>query len=275
MRKLLTIAIVSTALAALLVGCSDGTRNEEVLPNVATGGATITKAELIDALWNPDSAASQDVNCVLGSTFKITSQTPFSIAKNTNPTDYNMADVVITSAINISFDDATTDGRGPVCAEGILQYMVQASEETPIDIETAESLRARHSLEHMVSGTNSEYPGCTIRAHFDKAGRADCDGEDDDDEEDDDDGAADEGSDGEEPDDEGSDDSADDDDDDDDDGPIIVRPIPGVFGTLSLKAARVSDDGVPCGTEEIQSVKLVVDEYNCQLQGYEPRPLYE
>ena len=262
MKKLLSLTIMSVALMVVLVGCSDGNRSDELLPDIVAGGATFTKAELIDALWNQDAEASQDLNCVINSTFKITKATPFTIAKNANPSDYNEADVVIVSALTLGFDGTTADGRGAGCAEGALQYMVQASAEAPIDIETSTALRARHSLMHIVSSANSEYPGCPIRVHFDKAGRENCDDTlvDDDDEEADDEVEA--------------DDSADADDDEDDDGMIEITPIRPI-GRFTFKAFRVSDDGVPCGPEDIKSVKLVVDDYNCQLQGYTPRPINE
>jgi hypothetical protein len=276
MKKLLSIAILSTLLAFFVAGCSEGNVTEEFMPDIVEGGASITKAELIDAIWNEDGELSPDVLCLVTSTFTIKSNNTFTIARNGNPTDLNSAQVVIVSPLNIEFEDPASDGRGPSCApEAMLQYDVSASEQEPLDIETATALRARHSLIHMVSGAHTEYPGCTIRAHFDKAGKAICNPDLIPDEEEDV-VAEDEDADDQADDDSAEDDSAEEDDsadDDDDDGITIVTPIPGVWGRLTLKAQNVNADGVPCGLEEIKSVRLVVDDYDCRLEGYTPRPL--
>ena len=272
MKRLLSIAILSTLLVVFAAGCSDGNRNEEFMPDIVEGGGSISKAELIDAVWNEDGEIPPDLLCLVTSTFTVKSDNTFTIAKNGNPAGLNQAEVVIVSAINIQFDDPASDGRGPTCSpEAMLEYDVNASDQEPIDIETATALKARHSLIHMVSGAHTTYPGCTIRAHFDKGGKAICNPDllpDEDEEEDDvaeDDSAEEEDAD----DDEAEDDSAE---DDDDDGPMIFTPIPGVWGRLTIKAQNVNEDGVPCGLEEIKSVRLVVDDYDCRLEGYTPRP---
>lgn len=279
MKKLISIAILSTLLVVFASGCSEGNRNEEFMPDIVEGGASITKAELIDAIWNEDGEVPLDLLCLVTSTFTIKSDNTFTIAKNGNPGGLNPAEVVIVSPINVEFDDPANDGRGPTCApEAMLQYDINASEQEPIGIESATALRARHSLIHMVSGAHVNYPGCTIRAHFDKAGKAICDPDLIPDEEedvvDDEESAEDEDADDDESaDDEAEDDSADDDESADDDDIMIVTPIPGVFGSLSIKAQNVNEDGVPCGLEEIKTVRLVVDDYDCRLEGYTPRPL--
>jgi hypothetical protein len=274
MKKLISIAIVSVALVVFAAGCSDGGGSEEFMPDIVEGGASVTKADLINAVWN-EGEVSPDVQCLVSSSFKIDTSNTFTIVKNTNPTDLNSADVIIVSPMSVTFDDPASDGRGPSCApEAMLDFSVQSGESEPIDIETATALRARHSLLHMVSGAHTEYPGCTIRAHFDKAGKAICDPDLLPPEDEDEDGDAEvEDEDAEDsPDDEAEDDSADDDSEEDEDGPIIVTPIPGIF---TLKAQNVNEDGVPCGLEEIKSVRLVVDDYDCRLQDFTNRPLYE
>lgn len=271
MKNLISIAILSAALVIFAAGCSDGNRTEEFMPDIVEGGATVTKAELIDAIWNEDGEISPEILCLVTSSFTIKSDNTFTIAKNGNPTDLNSAEVVIVSPLNIEFDDPASDGRGPSCApEAMLQFDVSASDQDPIDIETATALRARHSLIHMVSGAHTEYPGCTIRAHFDKAGKAICDPDLIPDEEED--VVAEEEEPAEDEADDESDDSAD---DEEDEGMTILTPIPGVFGRLSIKAQNVNEDGVPCGLEEIKSVRVVVDDYDCRLEGYTPRPLFE
>jgi len=280
MKRLLSIAILSTLLVVFAAGCSDGNRNDEFMPDIVEGGASVTKAELIDAVWNEDGEISPDVLCLVNSTFTIKSDNTFKIAKNGNPTDLNSAQVVIVSPLNIEFEDPASDGRGPSCApEAMLQFDVQASEQEPIDIETATALRARHSLIHMVSGAHTDYPGCTIRAHFDKAGKAICNPDlipdDEGDAAADDEAADDQADDDAAADDSTADDESDDsaaDDEEDDDGFAIITPIPGVWGRLTLKAQNVNEDGVPCGLEEIKSVRVVVDDYDCRLEGYTQRP---
>ncbi len=254
MKRLISIATAALLLATFAAGCTDGARVDEVTPDIVSASATITKAELIEGLWDDDAEieASQDVECVIGSTFTIKSDNPFTISQNFDPSDYNTADVIVISPVNIVFEDSTSDGRGAACGEGMLEYVVQASEAAPIDIEVAEALRSRHSLVHMASGSHTEYPGCTIMAHFDKSGEEICDsGLTGDDDEDDslihDIGVI---------------------DDDDEKVPIAVKPIPGVIGDLEIKAVTLSDDGVPCSDQDIHSIKMVVDDYNCQLEGF-------
>jgi predicted small secreted protein len=268
MKRTLFIAIISIRCLAFLAGCNDSGGIGEPQPDIVTGGATITKAELIDALWNEEVEVSKDVRCLINSSFKITSKTPFTIAKNTVPSDFNRADVVIVSDVNVNFDDPATDGRGGECGEGILQYNVSASESVPIDIEPATEIKARHSLVHMASGKHTAYPGCTIRAHFDKAGKVICDPallEEEPEEE-----APPPEEEAPPPEEETPPpDEETPQPEEDDDGVIFVPPE--WLELVELKAQELSDDGVPCGTEEIHSVKMVIDDYNCQLQGITPK----
>ncbi len=261
MKRTLFIAVISICCLIFLASCKDGGGVTEPQPDIVTSGATITKAELIDALWNEGEEASQEVHCLISSSFRITSETPFTIAKNTAPSDFNTAEVVIVSNVNINFNDPAIDGRGSECGEGILQYNVSASESVPIDIEPATEIRARHSLVHMASGKHTSYPGCTIRAHFDKAGKVICDPaliEEEETEE-----VAPPPEEETPPPEEETPQPEEDDD-------VFVIPPEWIHFEV-LKAQILSDDGVPCGTEEIHSVKMVIDEYNCQLQGLIPK----
>lgn len=234
MKNLLKASILSLCIACMGIACSDGTSQATVDPDVIAGGGTqVTRTDLVSALWSEADDVSTDARCLIGSTFEITSETPFTIAMNEDPEDSSESDVIIISPVTIIFDDAASDGRGAGCGEGVLQYEIEASESDPIDIEVAEELEARHSLIHIISNTGGEYPDCTIRGHFDKAGRERC----------------------------GSGSII---------GDINVMPKKPIFRRKPIyeimdKAQRVSDDGLPCGTTEIQSVKLVVDEHDCSL----------
>ena len=77
MKKLISIAILSTLLVVFAAGCSDGNRSEEFMPDIVEGGASITKAELIDAIWNDDGDVSPDILCLVTSSFTIKSDNTF------------------------------------------------------------------------------------------------------------------------------------------------------------------------------------------------------
>jgi hypothetical protein len=234
MKSLLRLTILSVFALTIAAGCSDGTGLTAVEPDIAVTGTPVTRTELVSALWSKAEDISPDALCLIGSTFEITSDTPFTIAMNEDPADASESDVIIISPVTITFDDAASDGRGAECGEGVLQYEIQASESDPIDIEVAEELQARHSLIHVISNTDGAYPDCAIKGHFDMAGREVCDSI----------GIIDD---------------------------IEIERLPNTIAIrkplydFQIKSQGLSENGVPCGSKEIQSVKLVVDEHSCRL----------
>ncbi len=264
-RKILATAAALMAVA-LLTACSDsGNQTEVPLPDVT--GASIELSALSDAVWGDLEGASADAKCVAGSSFTIAPGEGFDIMRNPAVTKELKSKVIVTSPIMISFEDAATDGRGADCAQGALSYLIPVSETAVIGIESSDAVRARQNLEILARTTPTDYPRCTVVAHFDRAGIELCEDaaeppaddevvpeEPADDEEDAADDAADE-------------DAEDDDADDDGDGPIIVGPvIVKPIDGFELSKAMALDDEMSCGAEEVRSVKLVIDDINCRLQ---------
>lgn len=264
-RKILATTFALLAVA-LLSACSDSGNTEEVpLPDVT--GASVELSALSDAVWGDLETASADAKCVASSSFIVSPGAGFDIMRNPSLTKELKSKVIVVSPIMISFPDAATDGRGADCTDGTLSYLIPVSESAVIGIESSDAVRARQNLEILARATPTDYPRCTIVAHFERAGIELCEDAEEppadeevveetpaDDEED----AADDA----------ADDDAADDEDADDDGPIIVSPIGGLkpIGSINLSKAMALDDEMSCGPEEVRTVKLVIDDVNCRLQ---------
>ncbi len=238
--KKIALAIIIVLTGTWLTACSDnGASDEQPLPDVSA--ATVTADALAAAVWGASEGSSPDADCLAGSSFTISPEGGFSIVKHYVKLKTGRMDprVKIISDINISFPDAASDGRGAACGSGALSYAVPATEETPVDIEVAESLKSRQSLDTMARESATPYPKCEITAHFDKAGSVLCNLDED----------------------------------------IVdtpIKPVPGLIAKpinriIIAKAMEVNEDGVPCGDEEVHSVKLVVDDVNCRT--FQPRPI--
>ena len=263
--KAFLIVILATA---ALSGCSDSRIQTDAMPDVSIETAVVSKAELVDALWDLNEEPLPDADCVANSSFKIYPTDGFEILKNASKTVENAADAVIVGSVNISFTDEGNDGRSDKCAMGDLHYTVSASEESPISIVSSLQLMARHSVSNIARSVPKDYPGCTIIARFEKAGAKVC--EDDTEDEDkseaeseeetqdsnqaeeeqvaDNDSADQDDDSAENDDDNTADDNADDDTANDDDGdddntvivvPGIVKPTTPIVTGRGFKALRV------------------------------------
>ncbi|MFA4873793.1 MAG: hypothetical protein WC956_04990 [bacterium] len=258
-------ALIAVIALATLSACSDkGSNDTPPLPDVSA--LTVSQEALAGSVWGTATEASPDADCLASSSFKIAPDKGFDIVKiyEKQKTGRMEPKVLVVTNIDISFADASTDGRGAACGEGSLGYTVVASDETPIEIEVATSLKSRQSLNNIAKEGLTAYPKCEIVAHFDKAGTVVC-------------GTTDEPAEvtpETPPADQDGDANADDGKDDGKDNDRLIA-IPGRYrriGTLDnlSKAATVNDDGIPCGTEEVHTIKLVVDDVNCRMLPTKP-----
>jgi|GEM_PF-2145152 len=281
-RKTLSLAAMVTVSIAI-AGCNNQKIDQQTQPNLTTPGAIVYKADLIDALWNPGEDTSIDAECLVGSSFQIFPEASFTIMRNAEPTKEHPAGALIVSNIEIYFDDYESDGRGASCGQGSLSYMIAVSEDDPIDIVSSTELLARHSVANIARDTATEYPGCAVSAYFEKTGVEVCDGDqdvDDDDEAQDEDqddegqyGDDDQDQDQDQFDGQDGDDDQEGEDEGDDDGNDVVI-VPGTLQPFQSQAgfkAVYVDKPVKCGSEEIRSIRLVIDDFNCRLQNAEPR----
>jgi hypothetical protein len=165
-------------IVALLTGCEDRRRTNEVSTSVDTTGKMVVRAALVDALWQEvlgelgeEIEVPPDAQCVAESSFYIDTNVGFMIMKNKEPTEYNSAPVIIVSSINILIPDSDTDMRGANCEEEESRYIVTASEEAPIDMMVALELAGRHNIEILAKDEPTPYPPhCLVTAHFERHG---------------------------------------------------------------------------------------------------------
>ena len=258
MNNRILFSMYVAVLAVALAGCSDSQMEYGPDPNLTIPDATVSRVELVDALWGLGEEPILEAECIAGSTFQIPSDQTFTITKNASLTDEHPEKAIIVSNINISFTDDGADGRGPNCGVGGLHYAVMATEEEPIDIVSSVGISARHSVAHIARIAATDYPSCLITAHFERVGVEDCNATDDSEDTAEQETASDE----EEISDEEQ--SSDPEEDDDSDANIaVVTPIVTPFVT---KAQYANDDPVSCGSEVVYSVRMVVDDFDCRLQ---------
>lgn len=163
-----TIMIVSILAVFTMAGCEKGSAIQaEIDASVDTSAKLVTRAKLIDALWEAVEDVDPDAACLAESSFTIDRTNGITIMLNPKTSDYNVSDVVVTSSINISMPDPNTDGRGLNCGDGQIRYIVTASEEAPIDIEAADKTRGRYRLEGAAESEPKAYPlTCSMTVHF-------------------------------------------------------------------------------------------------------------
>lgn len=171
--KRIPVLILSLFAIFCVAGCLNDGENPSTAAsgNIALESRVVSKAALIDVLWNITDDPDPNAACVAKSNLNFDQNNAFSIMKSKEKTAYNTTPVSIVSTLIIQMPDAATDGRAADCGSEPLQYIVSASEIAPIDIETSESISSRLNLEAKAGYNPTIYPaGCRVVAHFEKHG---------------------------------------------------------------------------------------------------------
>jgi len=299
MKKTFKVGTLAISLFVIfgIAGClSDGDdTNQDAIASIAMESKVVSKAALIDALWDIADEPDPDAVCLANSKLYFEQETAFMIVKTTENTEYNTTPVGIVSSVNIVMPDAATDGRSTECGTEPAKYIVSASETAPIDIETSESMSVRLNLETKAGYNPTPYPtGCRVVAHFEKHGNAPEPVEEaveetpeaeateeevvENPEEEEEETVADiamnhaddvEDDDTEE-DDVEDDDTEEDDVEDDDTEEDDVEDVADEETTDEVEDEEVVD--APAEAAAVYTLKLVIDEYNCSQQTTSPTP---
>ncbi len=173
--KVGTIVLVSIVMVGMTscFGDGDGGNNQNLNPSVVTTSKVVVKAALIDVLWGLTDDPNADAVCVANSTLTFGTDNPLMIKKNTEPTEYNEANIVVVGSIQIPLLDNATADRAPECGTEPVTFIVTASDLAPVDIVSSETSTTRQSLESKAKVNPTPYPtGCHVKAHFEKSGSA-------------------------------------------------------------------------------------------------------
>lgn len=233
----ITIAIALTLIAAGTSAClNDGESQTNLTePSVSIPGTVVVKAALVDALWDLTDDPDPNAVCVANSTFKFTAENPLTIQKNLELTEYNLSKVVVVESITIDMPEGS-EGRAAECESGALKYIVSASKDSPVDIDTADELSGKQNLETVAKQTPTPYPGsCEITAHFERSGEEVYVAEEDPPVEDDD-----------------------------------VEVVSETDDSDDVEENEVADDETPPEAATIYSLVLIVDTYDCTQNATAP-----
>jgi len=182
-KSTLKIFAIMFAASFILSGCWDdsGAGNSNPNPGESVPAKFVSKAALIDALWGLSEEPNPDAEKVASSTFIFAQENPIMIIRSVEPTELNTTPVAIVASLNLGTYECGYNPTDPTsgvqlwswsaCTE---KYLVTADEESPIDIELAESLGSKQSLESKARRSPTPYPstGCVVEANFEKHGWA-------------------------------------------------------------------------------------------------------